>query len=426
MAIEKRLQVKYNQVCAKYQGYFKKPAYKFYRQMIYGILKGRHVHLSVIAKSLNESISLKKTCERLSRWLGCAGLSAEVMAAHIRENRREFKSKEYWIVDPTDISKVYAEAMEGLAGVWDGSKGSQGRGYWVMNVTGVSPKDDSISLMYSELFSLEHETEKAASENSKIISAVEVLRQGLGVARTVVMDRGCDRRVILENFIKNKQRFIIRQRGDRFIFNGEERVKVSEEAQKIKCEYDKTVMKIRHGKRKLMRFKGGAIRVQLPKEHTDGVFAESLWLVRLTRKNGKAESWYLCNLDVENEEQAFKTVIEGYGCRWKIEEVHRQIKMDYQLESVRLQRYVALKNFNAIFWTAMNFIYQHLNGLVVELIQSCEEKLVYKITMRDITGFVYYKLSRAVHLIFRKHRLNDLSWHYPSGVSGGQLALPLE
>jgi len=424
MAIANRLQVKYNQVCSKYQGYFTKPVYKFIRQVIYGILKARHVHLSMIAKSLNETISLKKTCERLSRQLGRKDLADEMSAAHIRENRQAFRSKEYWIVDPTDISKVYAEAMEGLGGVWDGSRGSQGRGYWVVNVTGVSPKDGSISLMYSELFSLEHESEKSESENSKILSAVGRLRQGLGISRTVVMDRGGDRRVILEAFLKNKQYFIIRQRGDRNIFNGRERVSVSKEAGGINCIYSRTVMKIRHGKRRLTKFTGGAVRVQLPKEHGEGCFSDPLWLVRLTRKEGRAESWYLCRIKAENEERAFETVIEGYGCRWKIEEVHRQIKTDYHLESVQLQRYVALKNFNVLFWAAMNFIYQHLDKLAVDLIQFCEEKLSYRPSIYDITGFVYYKLSRAVHLLFYRLRLNDLSCHCTRVSIGGQLFLP--
>ena len=155
MAIEKRLQVKYNQVISKYQGHFSKPVYKFIRQVVYGMLKTQHVHLSKIACSLNERISLKKTWERLSRNMGRAGLAEEVMASHIQENSREFKRKKYWVVDLTDISKVYANAMEGLGGIWDGSKGKAGKGYWVVNVAGISPRDESISLMYRELFSLD-------------------------------------------------------------------------------------------------------------------------------------------------------------------------------------------------------------------------------------------------------------------------------
>ena len=35
--------------------------------MLYGILEGNKVHLSEIARSLNEGISLKKTIDRLPR-----------------------------------------------------------------------------------------------------------------------------------------------------------------------------------------------------------------------------------------------------------------------------------------------------------------------------------------------------------------------
>lgn len=407
MAIDHRLQVKYNQVQSKFQGYFSKPIYNFYRQIVYGILKSRHVHLSKIARSLNEPISLKKTWERLSRQIGRQGLWEAVTAAHVRENTRSFRSKKYWVLDLTDVCKMYAEAMEGIDRVYDGSKGEPCNGYWIVNIAAVAPKTDSISLMYSELYSLSHETEKATSENSKILCAVSYLRDQLGSSRPVVIDRGGDRRVLFENFLGNDQEFIIRQRGDRHIYTGESFERVDDYAQSIECEFSKTVLTTRHGKKELSKFRGGARQVWFPKEHNNGVFEKPLWLVRLTRKNGKAESWYLCDISAESAEEAFEIAIEGYGCRWTIEEVHREIKVDYHLESIQLQRYQALKNFNTIFWTAMNFIYQHLEGLCVDLIMDCEEKLSYKPRINDITGFVYYKLSQAVHLIFRKHKLNS-------------------
>lgn len=425
MAIEKRLQVKYNQVISKYQGHFSKPVYKFIRQVVYGMLKTQHVHLSKIACSLNERISLKKTWERLSRNMGRAGLAEEVMASHIQENSREFKRKKYWVVDLTDISKVYANAMEGLGGIWDGSKGKAGKGYWVVNVAGISPRDESISLMYSELFSLDHELEKDVSENKKILSAISELGTNLDRQGTVVIDRGGDRRRLIENFLYNKQEFIVRQRGDRHIHNSQKNLKVKQYAKEIDCPYQMTVRKTRHGKQRVLQFNGGAKRVWFPKEFTGGVFNKPLWLVRLRRKSGKGESWYLCDLAVETAQEAVEMVIEGYGCRWKIEEVHRQIKQDYHLESVRLQRYRALKNFNAIFWTAMNFIYQHLESLCVDLVMQCEEKLSYKLSINDFTGFIYYKLSKAVRLILSKHRLNDLSRQYLPNPSD-QLVLAIE
>jgi len=129
--------------------------------------------------------------------------------------------------------------------------------------------------------------------------------------------------------------------------------------------------------------------VWFPKAHSDGLFETPLWLVRLTRKKGQAESWYLCDISAETAEEAFELVIEGCGCRWTIEEVHRQIKTDYHLKAVQLQRYEALKNFNAIFWRAMSFLYQHLDGLCIDLILHCEEQLPYKLSIYDVTGFMY-------------------------------------
>ena len=190
--------------------------------MVFGILKARYVHVSRIARSLNESISMKKTWERLSRQLGRAGLAAETTEAHLRENRRTFRSAEYRAMDA---------------------------------------------------------------------------------------------------------------------------------------------------------------------------------------------------------EQAFETALEGYGCRWKIEEVHRQVKKDYHLASMRLHRYVALRNFNALFWTAMNFICRECEGLTVDLIESCVEKMSYKPSIYDVIGFCYYKLSRVVQLIFSRLRLNDLSRYYPPQSAARQLGL---
>jgi hypothetical protein len=254
---------------------------------------------------------------------------------------------------------------------------------------------------------------------------VGYLRDQLGVSRPVVIDRGGDRRVLFENFLGNEQEFIIRQRGDRHIYTGDSFERVDEYAENIDCEFSRTVLTAKNGKRELAKFRGGATQVWFPKKNNNGVFEKPLWLVRLTRKNGAAESWYLCDISAESAENAFDIAMEGYGCRWTIEEVHREIKVDYHLESIQLHRYQALKNFNTIFWTAMNFIYQHLEGLCVDLILDCEEKLSYKPGINDITGFVYYKLSQAVHLIFRRHKLNSFIKISPQ-QSLRQLNLALE
>ena len=94
MAIDKRLQIKYNQVQAKFQGYFSKPGFKFYRQIVYGILKSGHIYVSRIAKSMKETISLKEV-ERLSRNFTRSTLCTEILAAHARENCPVYMTEMY-------------------------------------------------------------------------------------------------------------------------------------------------------------------------------------------------------------------------------------------------------------------------------------------------------------------------------------------
>lgn len=67
----------------KYQAKLSRPRYKFLRQIRYGILTSRHLHMNKISSQLGESIRLKKTSERLSRHLGQEDLREELMKGHI-------------------------------------------------------------------------------------------------------------------------------------------------------------------------------------------------------------------------------------------------------------------------------------------------------------------------------------------------------
>ena len=64
------------------------------------------------------------------------------------------KQCHYMVIDLSDIQKQYAEKMEGLSAVYDGSEGETGPGYWLCNVTGVDSSGALIVPAYSELCSL--------------------------------------------------------------------------------------------------------------------------------------------------------------------------------------------------------------------------------------------------------------------------------
>jgi len=61
-----KTQVKFKQYLYRYKKQLDLPEYKFLSDIIFGILKSKHIHLAKIARTLLEKITPKKTEERLS------------------------------------------------------------------------------------------------------------------------------------------------------------------------------------------------------------------------------------------------------------------------------------------------------------------------------------------------------------------------
>ena len=84
----------------------KRPQVKFVHQMVYGILAGNKVHLSEIARSLKENITLKKTIDRLSRNLNVFEDRESLMHNYLNLVKRHVKDDyAVIIIDNSDIAK---------------------------------------------------------------------------------------------------------------------------------------------------------------------------------------------------------------------------------------------------------------------------------------------------------------------------------
>ncbi len=129
MQIVHKVQVKFNQNLNKYKIHFNRPVFKFIKQMMFGILVSKHVHLNKIGSVLGEDINLKKTTERLSRNLRHPGLDKDLQKVHLQANKYAIKQCSYLIFDHSDISKKYARKMEGMEKVHDDSGDGIGYGY---------------------------------------------------------------------------------------------------------------------------------------------------------------------------------------------------------------------------------------------------------------------------------------------------------
>ncbi len=392
----KSVQIKLHQFSSSFKKDFTKPEFKFIRQIIFGILKGGSVQLNTIGRCLEEKISLKKVTTRLGKHLDKTGLWKRVTKATLQTQAGNLKKCRFILFDLSDIRKEYAEKMEGLALVHDGSKSEIGTGYWLCNATAVNEKGSLLVPCYSELYS--HEAE-VTSENKKILQAVDRVLSYCSQLATIVFDRGGDRNQLMLPLLANTREFIIRQMGNRDLLYKNEKRALKKIGQKVKLRWRVTVKRMHKNKIREVNYACGAVQVSLPvdKQKTP------LWLVVMKREGttkGKGYCWHLCHFkECLTAKQATELATKGYGFRWQIEEVHRQIKGGYQLESICLQRYEALKTMNALLWMAASFLYTKLDTLALQIISLPELGLVNRKKLKDLLTFIYYKLAAAVKKI---------------------------
>lgn len=367
-----------------------KPRAKFFRDMVFGILTARTPIVTDIARQLKETIFLKKTLKRLDYHLCQKGLHHEVMKVHLQTQQTALKRCHYLAVDLSDIQRSWSSRQEGLAQVYDGSTGKLGPGFWLCNAIGASADGQTLVPAFSELYSLKAET---TSENRKILHTIHTVQDVLDTSLITVLDRGGDRKRLMLPLIREQIPFIIRQMGNRMVSFKGEALLVEELAKSVHLGKTFQVKKMGKHRRKEETYRAGIVSVQLTK---DGPL---LWLM-VTHRKGKGLCFFLGFLpDITEASEALSTMFEGYGVRWKIEEVHRHIKTTYHWEAISVEKYVKLKNLNAIFWTAISFIYVRLESIAHILVLSSGVALLHRLKIQEITGFIYYKLSKCVAIL---------------------------
>jgi len=409
---------------------FSRPERKFLYQMVFGILKARSVVLLQIARALGENIALKKTEERLRRNLGRRGFADRLMEVLPGLGRARLGRDAVVVMDLTDIQKPYGEKMEGRKRVWDGSRKEVGDGYWVVTVIGVRGEDREIVPLYGELYSLGYGGEAEDSENKRIWKGIERVTQGIGKSHLWIFDRGFDRMEgMIRPLVKGRYRFLIRQVGDRLVEVDGKRQTVREAARGVGEFWTMEAEKTRNGRAKKVRFQVGARLVWVP-----GV-KERLWLAVFRNAEG-GESWYLGRLEKHRgvgwEEltagEAARRAFDGYGKRWAVEEFHRHVKDTYEWENLRVRTYERLRNLTAVFWLAMFFLYTDREGVEGRLLLDYVQKVTLKSRLKELRGFVYYKLSVIFAFLFSVLTcpLKELvRYKWPSRVRHIQLQLPL-
>ncbi|MGH9448705.1 MAG: hypothetical protein ACRD3O_23770, partial [Terriglobia bacterium] len=189
--VRSRLKAQLTKFTAELSEGLSKPLRAFVGEMLFGIQASQDVKLSNIARSLEEEIPLIKTEDRLSRNLKAKELEDHLSQRLVSLGSRRVEANTVLCLDLSDVRKEYAEKMEYLDQVWDGSEGEVHAGYWLLSVTAAEVHETEITPLYQKLFSAQ--AEDFVSENAEIVEGVDRIRsctQGRGIW---VMDRGGDR-----------------------------------------------------------------------------------------------------------------------------------------------------------------------------------------------------------------------------------------
>jgi hypothetical protein len=381
-------------------------ASRFVEEAIFGISSSGSVRLTEITRALEEKISLHATHKRLSRNLANKKLELAVGRNILRLGAKRIKEDTLLIIDPSDVQKKYAQKMEYLAEVHDGSEKSIGKGYWLCEVVGCELSSNEITPLAQELWS--QDAPDFISENDQILSIVERVRKATKNRGILVYDRGGDRRRLLLPWTKDDTcRYMIRQRGDRHLLYRGTKTNCLELALSCKTPYAETLLKEKEGEEEVYHIHFGYLPVKLPEYP-----ARSLWLV-VVKGFGKEPLMVLTTEPMRRNRKVLWRVVNAYITRWKVEETIRFIKQSYDFEDVRVLTYDRLRNMAVLVLGAAYFAAVWLGTRAKIKILAMHALKAAK-RLFGIPDFRYYALADGISTIFKRTGKGTL---HPRGLA---------
>ena len=370
-----------------------KIAGRFVSEMLYGIPASQSVVLTKIARVFEETISLKKTHRRLSRNLGNIRLEQAVLHNVLSMAARHVQKDTLLVLDPSDLSKKYAEKMEHLCRVRDGSEGEVADGYPMIHVIGCELDSKQILPLYQRLYS--YTAPDFTSENDEILKAIDAVMQHVGNRGVWVIDRGADRIKLFTPLLQKEARFLVRMIGNRHLLVGKQKRLALDIAYHCPTPFATSIARMEHGKEKRYTISFGFRKVKLPGHK------KQLYML-VVKGLGEVPLMLLTTEKLRRSYKVLFKMVRSYLRRWSIEETIRFIKTSYDLEDVRVLRYQGLQNLMPLVLAVIYFSAMVLDG---------KEKLkilaghVLSVSKRvfGIPDFKYYALSDGLKKLFERH-----------------------
>ena len=315
-----------------------KPKQRLIKEMIYGIQAAKDIKLSSITRSLNESIPLIKTEDRLSRNLDDEDFTAEINNQICRLGSAKVFDDMVIAIDPGDIRKKYALKMEHLCKIHDGSEHEIGEGYWLCKAVAADIEHKTVVPLYLELYS--QEAKDFMSENHQLFKVIDAVSLHTGNKGVYAIDRGGDRGKLFDKFLEkdHEKRFVVRLVGKRDIIHKGVKKNSLDLATSSPCPHETVLIKYENGREQKATVFYNAVPVKLPGKDCP------LFLV-VVKGFGKKPMMLLTNCSVATKlKESIWRIVEVYLTRWKCDESFRYIKQCYNLEDIRVRHYTSIRN----------------------------------------------------------------------------------
>jgi hypothetical protein len=381
--------------CNKFSGTISKNLGKIkkrlVKEMIYGIQASKDVKLSNISRALKEPIPLIKTEDRLSRNLSDEDLTCTINSHIMRLADDKIDDTMVIAIDPGDMMKPYAKAMENLCNIYDGSDHSRARGYHLCQVTAANLAHDRIVPLYCEAYSTEAVDYPGSTE--KLIDIVKKVKAYTGIKGTWAIDRQGDNIDLIRCFTDESLQFVTRLKMTRYLHFGKNKarqVKVERINRHVKLNHKAHIYIAKDGKEEFIHLRYGAVTVALPE------YPDTWYTLVIVEGFGQQPMLLLTNkkVNIHNNKQLWK-VVEIYLTRWKCDECYRYIKQSYNLEDFRVMGYNSIRNITVLVHAIAYFTSIYL-GISIKLRIMVQKIFILSKRFFGVPSFYNYAMADGI------------------------------
>lgn len=375
------------------------PKQKLIKQLIYGVQASKDVKLSNISRALKEDIPLIKTEDRLSRNLGDDDFTEHINNQTLRLGDDKINDSMVIAIDPGDIMKPYAKAMEKLCGIWDGSEGEKAQGYHLCQVTAANLEHNKVVPLYCEAYSSEEEG--YISSTDKVINIINKVIKYTSTKGTWAIDRMGDNNELIEHFTSTELQFVTRLKLNRWLCmcnqnGGEIQVQTERMDRHMQLNHKAQITKIEDGKETVINISFGITKVALPDKR------EKWYNAVVIKGFGELPMILLTNKEINiHDAKSVYRIVEIYLTRWKCDECYRYIKQSYNLEDVRVRSYNSIRNMTVIVHAIAYFTSIYM-GMKLKLKVMVQKIFILSKRFFGIPTFFNYAMADGIFELLKK------------------------